>query len=59
MAISMGKESSTHKLGFKKNLIILRASLEVQWLRILLAIQGMQVRSLVGELRSHMSYCNN
>ena len=54
MAIPMGKESSTHKLVFKKNLIILRASLEVQWLRICLGIQGMQVQSLGGELRSHM-----
>ena len=26
----------------------------VQWLRICLAMQGMQVRSLLGELRTHM-----
>ena len=26
----------------------------VQWLRICLPMQGMQVRSLVGELRAHM-----
>ena len=31
-------------------------SLVVQWLRILLAVQGTQVRSLVGELRSHMQH---
>ena len=29
-------------------------SLVVQWLRICLPMQGMRVRSLVGELRSHM-----
>ena len=29
-------------------------SLVVQWLRICLAMQGTQVRSLVEELRSHM-----
>ena len=32
----------------------LRTSLVVQWLRILLPMQGTWVRSLVGELRSHM-----
>ena len=26
-----------------------------QWLRLLLPVQGLQVRSLVGELRSYMS----
>jgi len=31
-------------------------SLEVQWLRLLLPTQGMQVQSLVGELRSHIPY---
>ena len=38
-----GQESSRHG-----------TSLVVQWLRILLAGQGAQVRSLLGELRSHM-----
>ena len=33
-------------------------SLVVQWLRIHLAMQGIQVRSLVGELRSH-TLCHN
>ena len=43
-------------------------SLVVQWLRLRLPIQGVQVRSLVGNLRSHMprsqktkkqkQYCN-
>ena len=33
-------------------------SLVVPWSRICLAMQGMQVRSLVGELRSHMSWSN-
>ena len=31
-----------------------RTSLVVQWLRIRLPVQGAQVRSLVGEVRSHM-----
>ena len=32
-----------------------RTSLAVQWLRLHLPMQGVRVRSLVGELRSHMS----
>ena len=36
-----------------KNLII-GTSLEVQWLRFNLPVQWVWVRSLVGELRSHM-----
>ena len=32
--------------------------LVVQWLRTYLPMQGMQVRSLVGELRSRMSWGN-
>ena len=32
--------------------------LVVQWLRIHLPTQGMQVQSLAGELRSHMPYGN-
>ena len=35
-----------------------RTSLVVQWLRIRLPMQGMRVQSLVGELRSHMSWGN-
>ena len=35
-----------------------RISLVVQWLRILLAMQEMQVQSLVGELSSHMLQSN-
>ena len=31
-------------------------SLEVQWLRLRLPMQGVQVRSLVGELRSHVPH---
>ena len=31
-----------------------RTSLEVQWLRLRLQIQEVQVQSLIGELRSHM-----
>ena len=33
-------------------------SLVVQWLRNHLPMQGMQVQSLVGELRSHMLWDN-
>ena len=33
-------------------------SLVVQWLRIHLPVQGMQVPSLVRELRSHMQWGN-
>ena len=35
-----------------------RTSLVVKWLRIHLAFQGTWVRSLVGELRSHMPQSN-
>ena len=33
---------------------VLGTSLVVQWLRLRLLMQGVRVRSLVGELRSHM-----
>ena len=33
-----------------------RTSLVVQWLRLCLPVPGVQVRFLVRELRSHMSY---
>ena len=33
-----------------------QTSLVVQWLRLHLAMQGVQIRSLVGELRSHMPH---
>ena len=36
------------------NLENLGTSLEVQWLRICLPVQGIQVRSLVRDLRSHV-----
>ena len=36
----------------------LGTSLVVQWLRIRTPMQGTQVRSLVGELRSHMPWGN-
>ena len=36
----------------------MRASLVVQWLRLRLPLQGVQVQSLVRELRSHMP-CEN
>jgi len=34
----------------------LGTSLAVQWLRLCLPIQGLQVQSLAGELRSHMPH---
>ena len=34
-------------------------SLVVQWLRILHAVQGTQVQSLIGELRSHLPQNNS
>ena len=37
-----------------ESIFILGTSLVIQWLRIRLPMQGMQVQSLVGELRSHM-----
>ena len=43
---------------FKKKILNAGTSLVVQWLRIHFAMQGMQVQSLVGELRSHTSQSN-
>ena len=37
----------------------LEISLVVQWLKICFAMQGTQVRSLVGELRSHLLWTNS
>ena len=34
----------------------LRTSLAVQWVTLCLPVKGMQVRSLGGELRSHMTH---
>ena len=45
-------------LSLKKRKIILGTSLVVQWLRICPAMQGTQVPSLIGELRSHMPWDN-
>ena len=43
------------KSPFKVKLLLKsRASLVVQWLRILLPMQGTQVQSLVHEVRAHM-----
>ena len=50
LALAIKEEGS--KLAF------MGTSLVVQWLRIRLAMQGMQVRSLVGELRFHMPQSN-
>jgi len=48
----------SHKIYFKKlnkiKSLLIGTSLVVQWLRICLPMQGIQVRSLVGEPRSHM-----
>ena len=43
-------ECMYYSLKFQKS----GTSLAIQWLRILLPMQGTWVRSLVGELRSHM-----
>ena len=47
------REDGTHLWTDHKK-VRLRTSLVVQWLRILLPMQGMWVRSLVRKLRSHM-----
>ena len=47
------REDGTHLWTDHKK-VRLRTSLVVQWLRILLPMQGMWVQSLVRELRSHM-----
>ena len=48
----------SHKIFFKKlnkiKSLLIGTSLVVQWLRICLPMQGIQVRSLVGEQRSHV-----
>ena len=40
--------------NFIQEMRCLGISLAVQWLRLCLSMQGVWVRSLVGELRSHM-----
>ena len=47
-----------YKINFQNSVAILETSLVVPWLRIHFAMQGMQVWSLVGELRSHMPWDN-
>ena len=42
--------------GFIKYIVEKRTSLAVQWLRLHLPMQGVRVRPLVGELRSHMPH---
>ena len=42
--------------GIYKKPTVNGTSLVVQWLSICLPVQGMQVQSLVGELRSHMPW---
>ena len=37
-----------------KEIVVIGTSLVIQWLAIHLPMQGTQVQSLVGELRSHM-----
>ena len=48
----------SHKIFFKKlskiKSLLIGTSLVGQWLRICLPMQGIQVRSLVGEPRSHV-----
>ena len=43
---------------FFQKMFLTGTSVVVQWLRILLGMQGTQVQSLVGELRSHMPRSN-
>ena len=52
--ISCTVQKSSH---IKKS-VITGTSLVAQWLRIHLPMQGMKVRSLVGELRCHMAQGN-
>ena len=49
-------ESRTQRIQTKS--VITGTSLVVQWLKIRLPMQGTQVQSLVGELRSHMLWGN-
>ena len=48
------KEKPGASLGVQTELEPGATSLEVQWLRDFIPMQGMQVQSLMGELRSHM-----
>ena len=48
---------SSHR-NFKCKMMLPGTSLVVQWLRICLLMQKMQVRFLVGKLRSHMPWGN-
>ena len=43
---------------FSKKIFLTGTSVVVQWLRILLEMQGTQVESLVAELKSHMPRSN-
>ena len=53
-----GKKSEMCTLWLKKKLPWVGTSLVVQWLRICLPMQGMNVRSLVGEPKSHTPQWN-
>ena len=50
--------NATELCQLKKKIHNLGSSLVVQWLRIHIAMQGMQVLFLVGEGRSHMPRSN-
>ena len=55
MTYFLGSQTQTQSYQTK---YIQGNSLAVQWLRIHFAMQGTQVRSLVGELRSYMPWSN-
>ena len=46
--------SSTTKMNSRVKELMLATSLVVQWLRLCLSMQGLQVQSLVWQLRFHM-----
>ena len=48
-------EQDRYRIFLSLQKVLLGTSLVVQWLRIYLAMQGMWVQSLVGEVRFHMS----
>ena len=53
----MDEQEGHRRSGIKK--VTKGTSLVVQWLRVrCLPMQGMQVQSLVGKLRSHVPQCN-
>ena len=52
------KEKPGASIGVQTELEPGATSLEVQWLRVFIPMQGTQVQSLMGELRSYMPWCD-